>query len=115
MANRKRVIDINDAEHPYRKAAIDILEEIQERVSDTKDIINELWYSLEDYITYRISRLGNIERLKKKIQYLRNLYEITCDERDLYADMAGDDWSKEDQKLFQKIEDAYNELGKEPR
>jgi hypothetical protein len=50
-------LNINDAAHPYRIVAIDILETIQDRVSKTKDIKNELWYELEDYIVKKINKV----------------------------------------------------------
>lgn len=46
--------DIFNAEHPYRKTAIAILEQIQDRVNKTSEIKDELWYELEDYITFAI-------------------------------------------------------------
>ena len=59
------------------------------------------------------------ELLKRKIKYLRTLVKITQDERDWYADLAGDDavgWaSKEDIEIMDDIQLRYNWLGKEPR
>lgn len=60
-----------------------------------------------------------VERLKRKVQYLRTLLKITQDERDWYADLAGDDavgdCRPDELKALDEIQWRYNNLGKEPR
>jgi len=42
--------DINDAQHPLRQKAIEILESIAEKMGNEKMFDGELWYELEDKI-----------------------------------------------------------------
>jgi len=48
--------NINDARHPSRQKAIHILEAIAERMGNEDMFDGELWYELEDMITYTIER-----------------------------------------------------------
>lgn len=50
-------IRLDDAQHPIRQLAILILEEVID--STGKNIKNENWYYLEDYITHSINNFIN--------------------------------------------------------
>ena len=44
-------ISINDAQHPSRQKAIEILERISEKMGNEGMFDGEIWYELEDLIT----------------------------------------------------------------
>ena len=51
MARKKAKIALWDAEHPARRAAIAVLEDLIERGVFKKEPRGEAWYTLEDALT----------------------------------------------------------------
>ena len=61
-------LNINSIEHPLRKLAVDILEDLMDYKN--KNWKNETWYELEDKLTYLLeNRLKEFEKYQVEFDF----------------------------------------------
>jgi len=92
----KKEIDLYDADHPFRRTAIDIIESVIEPLLQ-RGINGKQYYHLEDSITIAIN-----ERLKNHFKFTKldntNKKSRKIIDNDVLPDSDNDEWTQDEEK-----------------